>query len=132
KLMLLCWFSFFPVNRTFSALITTTKSPVSTCGVKIVFSLPRSKLAALTATWPSTWSLASITHHLRGTWLAFAEKVFIGAEKARKLRAAPGSVKFSAVDNSLSPREIFSYFLSLGKWRLAILQWRRHKIPVGG
>jgi len=30
--------------------MTITKSPVSTCGVKIVFSLPRSRLAALTAT----------------------------------------------------------------------------------
>src|SRR5437762_9368384 len=73
--------SFFPVNRTFSALMTTTKSPVSTCGVRIVFSLPRNKLAAFTATRPKTWSLASITHHLRGTSLAFAEKVFIGRKR---------------------------------------------------
>ena len=75
--------------------MTTTKSPVSTCGVKMAFSLPRSNLAAFTATWPSTWPLASITHHLRGTSLALAEKVFIRAEKARKLRAMPQSVKFS-------------------------------------
>src|SRR6266853_4039309 len=61
--------------------MTTTKSPVSTCGVKIVFAFPRNKLAAFTATWPSTWSLASITHHLRGTSLALAEKVFIRAER---------------------------------------------------
>src|SRR6266567_331981 len=76
--------SFFPVNRTFSALMTTTKSPVSTCGVKIVFAFPRNKLAAFTATWPRIWSLASITHHLRGTSLALAEKVFIRAEKGTK------------------------------------------------
>src|SRR6266508_3149120 len=79
--MLLFLSFFFPVNLTFSALITTTKSPVSTCGVKIAFSLPRNKLAAFTATCPSTWSLASITHHLRGTSLAFAEKVFIGRKR---------------------------------------------------
>src|SRR5207248_2640489 len=84
--------SFLPVNRTLSALMTTTKSPVSTCGVKIVFSLPRNKLAALTATWPNTWSFASITHHLRGTSLALAENVFIAAEKARKLRTAQAPV----------------------------------------
>src|SRR5882724_2830299 len=37
--------SFLPDTRTLSALTTTTKSPVSTCGVKIVFSLPRKSLA---------------------------------------------------------------------------------------
>src|SRR5437870_3638144 len=87
--------SFFPVSRTFSALMTITKSPVSTWGVKIAFSLPRNKLAAFIAIWPSTWSLASITHHLRETSVTLAEKVFIRAEKARKLRAVPRSVKFS-------------------------------------
>src|SRR6266436_3402834 len=74
--------------------MTTTKSPVSTCGVKMVFAFPRNKLAAFTATWPSTWPFASITHHLRETSLALAEKVFIRAEKARKLRDVPRSVKF--------------------------------------
>src|SRR5438105_5871784 len=73
----------------------TTKSPVSTCGVKIVLSLPRNKLPAVTATWPSTWFLASITHHSRGTSLALAENVFITAEKARKLPDVPRSVKYS-------------------------------------
>src|SRR5439155_23655236 len=95
KLMYLFCSSFFPVSRTFSALMTTTKSPVSTCGVKIIFSFPRNKLAAFTATWPSTWFLASITHHLRGISLALAEKVFIRAEKARKLRDVLWSVKYS-------------------------------------
>src|SRR5213075_3255002 len=87
--------SFFPVSLTFSSLMTTNKSPVSTCGVKIVFSFPRNKLAAFTATWPRTWFLASITHHLRGISLALAEKVFIRAEKARKLRDVLWSVKYS-------------------------------------
>src|SRR5262245_54733461 len=68
--------SFFLVSRIFSSLMTITKSPVSTCGVKIVFSLPRSRLAAFTATRPSTWPWASMTHHLRDTSVAFAEKVF--------------------------------------------------------
>src|SRR6476660_9613389 len=57
--------------------MTITKSPVSTCGVKTVFSLPRKRFAAFTATFPNTWSEASITHHLRGTSLALAENVFI-------------------------------------------------------
>src|SRR5919197_977964 len=88
--------SFFPVSRTFSALITITKSPVSTCGVKIVFSLPRNKLAAFTATLPSTWFLASMTHHLRGTSLALAENIFITAGKrARKLRGVQAPVNLS-------------------------------------
>src|SRR5262245_30067042 len=64
--------------------MTITKSPVSTCGVKMVFSFPRSKLAAFTATRPSTWSWASITHHLRGTSVALAEKVFISEKGHEK------------------------------------------------
>src|SRR6266404_1591056 len=96
--------SFLPLNRTLSALITTTKSPVSTCGVKIVFSFPRSSFAAFTATRPKTWSFASMTHHLRVTSLALAENVFIGAEKARKLRDAPVSVKF-LIDHHLRSRQ---------------------------
>src|SRR3954469_12650606 len=79
------WSSFLPVSRTFSALITTTKSPVSTCGVKIAFSLPRRRFAAFTATRPRTWFWASIIHHLRGTSLALAENVFIGSGRARKV-----------------------------------------------
>src|SRR5438128_4264401 len=52
----------------------------------MAFSLPRKRLAAFTATWPRIWLLASMIHHLRGTSLAFAENVFIRAERARKLR----------------------------------------------
>src|ERR1043166_987359 len=62
--------------------MTTTKSPVSTCGVKMFFSFPRSKLAALTATRPSTWFWASMIHHLRGTSAAFAENVFMSGKKS--------------------------------------------------
>src|SRR6516162_3291841 len=58
--------------------MTITKSPVSTCGVKTAFSLPRSRLAAFTATFPSTWSWASMTHHLCEISLVLAENVFIG------------------------------------------------------
>src|SRR3712207_6735291 len=72
--------------------MTTTKSPVSTWGVKIAFSLPRRRLAALTATRPSTWLLASMIHHLRGTSLALAENVFMAAERARKLWVRGGGV----------------------------------------
>src|SRR5258707_5689706 len=78
--------------------MTMTKSPVSTCGVKTVFSLPRSRLAALTATLPSTWSLASISHHLRGTSLALAENVFISGKRARKLRGRQGAVNLSVTN----------------------------------
>src|SRR3712207_1580833 len=80
--------------------MTTTKSPVSTWGVKIGFSLPRRRLAALTATRPSTWSLASMIHHLRGTSLALAENVFIRAERARKLRASAGMSTAGAAEST--------------------------------
>src|SRR5437773_8132810 len=76
--------SFLPVTRTLSALTTITKSPVSTCGVKTVFSLPRNRLAAFIATFPSTWSLASMTHHLREISLALAENVFITTQKGHE------------------------------------------------
>ena len=50
---------------TRSALTITTKSPQSTCGVKVGFVLPRRSLAASEATRPSTWSRASITNQRR-------------------------------------------------------------------
>src|SRR5438270_2591830 len=58
----------------------------------MAFSLPRKRLAAFTATWPRIWLLESMIHHLRGTSLAFAENVFIRAERARKLRVGWGGV----------------------------------------
>jgi len=69
--------SFLPVNLTFSALMTTTKSPVSTCGVKIGFCFPRNKLATLTATRPKGSLLASTMYHFRSISLAFAENVLM-------------------------------------------------------
>jgi hypothetical protein len=45
--------------------------------------LPRKRFAAFTATFPSTWSEASITHHWRGTSLALAENVFIFEKEHR-------------------------------------------------
>src|SRR6187399_3643444 len=53
-----------------------TLSPASAFGVKIGLVLPRSRLAATTATWPTTLSSASITHHLWSTSWVLAEKVF--------------------------------------------------------
>src|SRR5437868_9173909 len=70
-----------------------TKSPVSTWGVNSACSLPRKRLAALTATRPRTWYLASMSHHLRSTSLALAENVFIsGWKRARKLLAGTAPV----------------------------------------
>src|SRR5262245_11419924 len=42
----------------------TTKSPVSTWGVKSGRCLPRSRLATVTASRPTTRSVASMTHQL--------------------------------------------------------------------
>src|SRR5258705_13302020 len=78
--------------------MTMTKSHVSTCRVKTAFSLPRSRLAALTATLPSTWSVASISLQLRGTSLALAENVFISGKRARKLRGRQGPVNLSVTN----------------------------------
>src|SRR6478672_7306391 len=48
---------------TLSALMTMTKSPPSTLGVNVGLCLPRSRLAAATASRPSTTSVASMTYH---------------------------------------------------------------------
>src|SRR5581483_7398991 len=61
-------------------------------GVKMVLPLPRNRFAAFTATLPSTWSLASMSHHLRETSLALAEKVFIRRKRAPKLRTPKAPV----------------------------------------
>src|SRR5438552_9220986 len=78
--------------------MTITKSPVSTCGVKIAFSLPRSRLAALTATRPSTWSSASMSHHLRDTSVALAEKVFILGKRTQTVWVTQGDVNPATTD----------------------------------
>ena len=83
-----CPVSFLPLSVTFSALTTMTKSPVSTCGVKIALCLPRSSTAALAATRPRGWSWASMSHHLRSTSCGLGGKSFhgrfSGSEKGRQ------------------------------------------------
>ena len=59
--------SFLPVKRTRSALVTTTNSPESMCGVYSGRCLPRRMLAMVTARRPTTWSFASITSQRRLT-----------------------------------------------------------------
>src|SRR5690242_16871347 len=59
-----------------SALMTMTKSPPSTFGVNVGLCLPRSRLAAATASRPSTTSVASMTYHVRVVSPAFG--VYVG------------------------------------------------------
>src|SRR6267143_1974197 len=66
-----------PVNCTFSALTTTTLSPQSMCGVKEGLCLPRSRVAMIAASRPSTKPSASITTHFLSISDGLAEKVFI-------------------------------------------------------
>jgi hypothetical protein len=54
-----------PVTEIFSALTTTTKSPVSQCGVYSGFVFPRSASAICVARRPSVWPAASTTSQLR-------------------------------------------------------------------
>src|SRR6478736_6261203 len=61
---------------TLSALMMTTKSPPSTFGVNVGLCLPRSRLAAATASRPSTTSVASMTYHVRVVSPAFG--VYVG------------------------------------------------------
>src|SRR6185503_410717 len=61
---------------TLSALMTMTKSPPSTFGVNVGLCLPRSRLAAATASRPSTTSVASMTYHERVVSPAFG--VYVG------------------------------------------------------
>src|SRR5580704_14424478 len=63
--------------------MTTTKSPVSTCGVNIGFPLPRRRFATVTATRPSERSFASTMYHFRSTSLALAENVFMKVSQKR-------------------------------------------------
>src|SRR6267143_4759116 len=66
-----------PVSCTFSALTTTTLSPQSMCGVKEGLCLPRSLVAMIAASRPSTRPSASITTHFLSISDGLAEKVFI-------------------------------------------------------
>src|ERR1044072_8767099 len=61
---------------TLSALMTMTKSPPSTFGVNVGLGCPRSRLAAATASRPSTTSVASMTYHDRVVSPAFG--VYVG------------------------------------------------------
>src|SRR3982750_2854707 len=80
---------FLPVRRTFSALITTTKSPQSACGVNIGLCLPRSSVAMVVAARPSTLSFTSMTTQLRWTVFLLPITVFIcGDSENRKPPAA--------------------------------------------
>jgi len=63
-----------------SALITTTWSPQSTCGVKLGLCLPRRMLAMIVATRPTTSPSASIRCHFFSTSAGLADLVvFISA-----------------------------------------------------
>src|SRR3954466_5322183 len=75
--------SFLPVTRTFSALITTTKSPASRCSVKTGLFFPRKISATCTARRPRTAPLASITCHLRWSKFTLGKCVFISNPEQR-------------------------------------------------
>src|SRR5579859_98469 len=75
--------SFLPVTRTFSALMTMTKSPASRCGVKTGLFLPRKMSATCAANRPSTAPSASITCHFRWSRFTLGKCVFIKAKEQR-------------------------------------------------
>src|SRR6476620_10173956 len=91
---------------TLSALMMTTKSPPSTFGVNVGLCLPRSRLAAATASRPSTTSVASMTYHVRvvspafgvyvGTALTFSSRV--GSRCDPGCRSGVTTGWFSATD----------------------------------
>ena len=64
-----------PDKDTFSALITTTLSPQSTWGVKLVLCLPLNSLATIDAVLPNGNSEASTRTHSLLTVFLFAEIV---------------------------------------------------------
>src|SRR5467141_2752912 len=78
-----------PVNCTFSALTTTTLSPQSMCGVKEGLCLPRSRVAMIAASRPSTRPSASITTHFFSISDGLAEKVFIVRSSAAGRYSCP-------------------------------------------
>src|SRR5215472_14769953 len=69
--------SFLPVTKTFSALMTTTKSPASRWGVYTGLFLPRKILATWAASRPKTAPSALMTCHLRWSKFTFGRYVFI-------------------------------------------------------
>src|SRR5258705_7913760 len=77
------WSSLRPVRRTSFAFTTTTKSPPSTCGVKVGLCLPRRIVATCEAKRPSTLSRASATNQCRTTSASEMLRVgFFGLGKA--------------------------------------------------
>ena len=62
------WSRLSPDSATLSALTMMTKSPPSMCGANVGLCLPRSRVAAWTASRPSTTSVASMTCHSR--WMS--------------------------------------------------------------
>jgi hypothetical protein len=79
------------VTWIFSALTTTTKSPVSMCGVYCGLRLPRSVSAIWVARRPRVCPSASTTYHSRVTSPGLAFQVFMVIEKrADTLSAGAG------------------------------------------
>src|ERR1700755_1821214 len=74
--------------------MTTTKSPVSMCGVNIVLPFPRRRFATVTARRPSGRSFASTTYHLRSIPLDLGENVVMNClrKRARNLWVSRSSV----------------------------------------
>src|SRR5687768_742762 len=57
--------------------MTTTLSPMSTCGVNVGLCFPRRRIATSVASRPTTRFSASIRTHFFSTSAGFAEKVFM-------------------------------------------------------
>jgi hypothetical protein len=64
-------------ERIFSALTMMTLSPSSTWGVKVGLCLPRSRIATIVASRPTTRPVASIFTHFFSISAGLAEKVFM-------------------------------------------------------
>src|SRR6266851_2777510 len=107
-------FHFFPVRRILSALMTTTKSPQSSCGVKVGLCLPRSTLAMVVATRPSTLSFTSMTTQLRWTVFLLPITVFIIAPERKSLPAGRAYLLDSPSSVNMIPRRWPSRLLEQG------------------
>src|SRR5712671_7146332 len=90
-----------PVSWTFSALTTTTWSPQSICGVKEGLCLPRSLIAIIEASRPSTKPSASISSHFLSMSDGLAEKVFIARTEISSGRKPAGSARGGDVSDRL-------------------------------
>src|SRR5271168_3525272 len=100
---------------TLSALTTMTKSPPSTLGVNVGLCLPRSSVAAATASRPSTTSVASMTYYACvvspafGVYVGTALTSLFGSPWGIRIPVRPGCRSgvdggvFSATDVDPSP-----------------------------